>query len=308
MFYNCGNMNLLHSEAAVKAARTNVATARFLGVESRILDRKETARRLPALNMSDAITHPVHGAMFHPPGGIVRHDAVVWGLARGALRQGAHIHQRTEALGIETKNGKVTGVKTNAGTIRTPRVLVSAGGYTAGLVHRLTGLKLPVSVLTIQAMVTQPLKPIFRHVVSSGAYHVYANQTLKGEIATGAHMDPWPNTTTRTSAGYIKHQAEALVDVPVPGRGEIHALVGGACGHDPGHGPDHGRQPAGGRVLYQLRMGLFRVQVVHGRGPLYGPLPGGKPVPGPAGALCPEPVRKPSADGGNRGAGTVYPR
>lgn len=213
MFYNCGNMNLLHSEAAVKAARTNVATARFLGVESRILDREETARRLPALNMSDAITHPVHGAMFHPPGGIVRHDAVVWGLARGALRQGVHIHQRTEALNIETKNGKVTGVQTSAGMIRTPRVLVSAGGYTAGLVHRMTGLKLPVSVLTIQAMVTQPLKPVFRNVVSSGAYHVYANQTLKGEIATGAHMDPWPNTTTQTSAGYIKHQAEALVEL-----------------------------------------------------------------------------------------------
>ena len=55
------------------------------------------------------------------------------------------------------------------------------------------GIKLPISVLTIQAMVTQPLKPLLDHVVSSGAYHCYANQTLKGEIATGAHIDPWPN-------------------------------------------------------------------------------------------------------------------
>ena len=72
------------------------------------------------------------------------------------------------------------------------------------------GIKLPISVLTIQAMVTQPLKPILDHVVSSGAYHCYANQTLKGEIATGAHMDPWPNYTTQNTAHYIKHQAEAL--------------------------------------------------------------------------------------------------
>ncbi len=213
MFYNCGNLNLLHSEAAVKAARTNIATAKFLGVESHLLDAAETAKRVPALNLSQKITHPIHGAMYHPPGGIVRHDAVVWGLAKGAAEKGVHIHQQTEALGIATKNGRVTGVKTPAGTIYTPRVLVSAGGYTAGLLYHMLKIKMPISVLTIQAMVTQPLKPLLDHVVSSGAYHVYANQTLKGEIATGAHMDPWPNYTTQTTAGYIKHQAEALVEL-----------------------------------------------------------------------------------------------
>lgn len=213
MFHNCGNLNLLHSESAVKAARTSIATAKFLGVESRLLDAAETAKRVPALNLSQEITHPIHGAMYHPPGGIVRHDAVVWGLAKGAAEKGVHIHQQTEALGIATENGRVTGVKTPAGTIRTPRVLVSAGGYTAGLLYHMLGIRMPISVLTIQAMVTQPLKPLLDHVVSSGAYHVYANQTLKGEIATGAHMDPWPNYTTQTTAGYIKHQAEALVEL-----------------------------------------------------------------------------------------------
>jgi sarcosine oxidase subunit beta len=91
-------------------------------------------------------------------------------------------------------------------------VLVSAGGYSAGLIYHMLGIKLPISVLTIQAMVTQPLKPLLDHVVSSGAYHCYANQTLKGEIATGAHMDQWPNYTTQNTAHYIKHQAEALSD------------------------------------------------------------------------------------------------
>jgi sarcosine oxidase subunit beta len=74
------------------------------------------------------------------------------------------------------------------------------------------GLHLPTHALTIQAMVTQPLKPFLHHVISSGAYHVYANQTLKGEVATGAHMDAWPNYTTNTSAYYMKHQAEALTE------------------------------------------------------------------------------------------------
>ncbi|MFP4050097.1 MAG: FAD-dependent oxidoreductase [Desulfovermiculus sp.] len=212
MFNNCGNVNLMHSEAAMKAARMNVSTAQFLGVESHVLDAKQTKELVPPLNLSQDITHPIHGAMYHPPGGIVRHDAVVWGLAKGAARLGVDILQQTEAQEISTSQRKVTGVQTSRGNISTPRVLVSAGGYSAGLISHMLGLKLPISVLTIQAMVTQPLKPLLHHVVSSGAYHVYCNQTLKGEIATGAHMDPWPNYTTQVTARYIKHQAEALTE------------------------------------------------------------------------------------------------
>jgi sarcosine oxidase, subunit beta len=210
MFNNCGNLNLMHSEAAMKAARMTIATAQFHGVESHLIDAKEAKELVPALNISEDITFPIHGAMFHPPGGIVRHDAVVWGLAKGCAKNGVEIHQHTEALGIETKNNKVCSVTTSEGKINTRQVLISAGGYSAALIHDMLGIKLPISVLTIQAMVTQPLKPLLNHVVSSGAYHCYANQTLKGEIATGAHMDPWPNYTTLNTAHYIKHQAEAL--------------------------------------------------------------------------------------------------
>jgi sarcosine oxidase subunit beta len=210
MFYNCGNLNLMHSEAAMNAARMNVASAQFHGVESHLIDAKECKEMVPALNIANNITYPIFGAMFHPPGGILRHDAVVWGLAKGAGKHGIHIHQLTEAVGIGVEHGKIVSVDTDRGKIYTPRVLLSAGGYSASLAFKMLGLRLPISTLTIQAMVTQPLKPLLNHVVSSGAYHAYANQTLKGEIATGAHMDPWPNYTTQNTAYYIKHQAEAL--------------------------------------------------------------------------------------------------
>lgn len=210
MFNNCGNLNLMHSEAAMTAARMTIATAQFHGVESHLIDAKQAKEMVPALNISEDITFPIHGAMFHPPGGVIRHDAVVWGLARGAAKRGVEIHQQTEALGIGIQNGRVASVQTSRGTINCKQVLISAGGYSASLIYAMLGIKLPISVLTIQAMVTQPVKPLLNHVVSSGAYHAYANQTLKGEIATGAHMDPWPNYTTQTTAHYIKHQAEAL--------------------------------------------------------------------------------------------------
>ncbi|MDM8523602.1 FAD-dependent oxidoreductase [Desulfococcaceae bacterium HSG8] len=212
MFYNCGNLNLAHSEAALKAMRLQVASAQFHGIDIRLVDRKECKELIPALDISDRPRYPVHGGMFHPAGGIVRHDAVVWGLAKGAAKNGVHIHQGTEVTAIRTEKGKVVSVDTDKGEIKTPRVLNAAGAYSATLSWHMLGIKLPISVLTIQAMVTQPLKPLLDHVVSSGMYHCYANQTLKGEIATGAHMDPWPNYTNQNSAYYIKHQAEALGD------------------------------------------------------------------------------------------------
>lgn len=213
MFYNCGNLNLAHSEAAVKAMRMNVASAQFHGVDIRLVDRKECKELVPALDISDRPRYPIVGGMFHPAGGILRHDAVVWGLAKGAIKHGVHIFQGTEATDIDVQNGRVIAVDTTQGKIQTHRVLNAAGGYSADISYRLLGIKLPISVLTIQAMVTQPLKPLLHHVVSSGAYHAYANQTLKGEIATGAHMDPWPNYTTQTTAHYIKHQAEAMTEM-----------------------------------------------------------------------------------------------
>jgi sarcosine oxidase subunit beta len=211
MFFNCGNLNLAHSEAAIGAMRLQVSTAQFFGVISELLDAKQCKELVPALDISDRPTHPIFGGMYHPPGGTLRHDAVAWGLAKGAAAKGVRIHQQVEVTGIGVEKGRVVSVETTEGTIRTPRVLIATGGYgtqTAGLL----GLRLPIHVLPIQAMVSQPVKPFLNHVVSSGAYHVYCNQSLKGELVTGSHMDPWPTYSTHVTAQYIKHQAEALTE------------------------------------------------------------------------------------------------
>ena len=213
MFYNCGNLNLAHGEAALKAQRMQVASARFHGIDSQMVDPRECKELVPALDISERPRYPIYGGMYHPPGGIVRHDAVVWGLAKGCAKFGVHIHQDTEVTGLTVEKGKLVSVDTTQGKIVSPRVLNTAGAYAAGLSYHMLGIRLPISVLTIQAMVTEPLKPILDHVISSGGYHVYANQTLKGEIATGSHMDSWPNYTTQTTAYYIKHQAEALTEL-----------------------------------------------------------------------------------------------
>ena len=212
MFFNCGNLMLGHSEAAVNSFRMLASTHNLLGVKSELLDPQECAELIPGLDVSDRPAFPIHAGLFHPPGGIVRHDAVVWGLAKGAAAHGVQIHQGCEVQGIDADRGRVTGVRTNLGAIRCNRLGIMAGGYAASVAAML-GIELPIHPLTIQAMVTHPMKPFLHHVFSSGAYHVYANQTLKGEIATGAHMDPQVNYTNDATAHYLKHQAEALTDL-----------------------------------------------------------------------------------------------
>jgi sarcosine oxidase subunit beta len=212
MFHNCGNLNLAHSEAAVSGFRHAISTANFCGVESELMDPQQCKELVPELDISERPFHPIQGGMYHPPGGILRHDAVVWGLAKGACQHGVHIHQGVEVSGIDTDDTKITGVQTSQGAISCNKLGVMAGGYGAS-VCSMVGMELPVHPLTIQAMVTQPLKPFLHHVISSGAYHCYANQTLKGEVVTGAHMDPQVNYSTDPTAHYIKHQAEMLTDI-----------------------------------------------------------------------------------------------
>ena len=237
MFFNCGNLNLAHSEAAIGALRLQVASAQFFGIKSELLDAKQCKELIPALDVSENITHPILGAMYHPPGGTIRHDAVVWGLAKEAAKKGVHIHQETEVLGIDVDKGKVVAVETDKGPIRTARVLNAAGGYSP-LIASMVGIRLPIEVLTIQAMVTEPIKPLLNHVVSSGTYHCYAHQSLKGEMVTGAHMDPWPNYTTQTTAHYIKHQAEALTELlPCLGGVKFMRIWGGLADMTPDMAP-----------------------------------------------------------------------
>lgn len=212
MFFNCGGLMLGHSEAAMNGFRMLASTHNHLGVKSEMLDAQQCGELIPGLDVSDRPSYPIHGGLYHPPGGIVRHDAVVWGLAKGAAAHGVHIHQGCEVQGIDTDGGRVTGVRTTLGAIGCNRLGIMAGGYGAAVAAML-GIELPIHPLTIQAMVTHPMKPFLHHVFSSGAYHVYANQTLKGEIATGAHMDPQVNYTNDATAYYLKHQAEALVDL-----------------------------------------------------------------------------------------------
>src|SRR4029077_7317834 len=114
------------------------------------------------------------GGLYHPPGGIIRHDAVVWGYARGCDRQGIEIHPRTEVTAIHTENGKVARVETSRGTIATRTVVNATAGW-CSIIAAMVGINLPIVTYPLQALVTERLKPWLHHVIVSATLHVYVN-------------------------------------------------------------------------------------------------------------------------------------
>ena len=106
LFSQCGHLTLAHSDRAMFVMANRAEVNRLDGIDSRLIDAAEVKRLCPQLNVSDDVTYPIMGALYHPPGGIIRHDAVVWGYARGADRAGVEIHPYTEVQGIERSNGR----------------------------------------------------------------------------------------------------------------------------------------------------------------------------------------------------------
>ena len=114
MFSQHGHLTLAHTDSALRVMQERAEVNQLLGIDSRVVYPREIAELCPQLDLSDAPTWPIMGALYHAPGGIIRHDAVVWGFARGADRGGVEIHQGTTVTGIERDDGRVTAVRPTA--------------------------------------------------------------------------------------------------------------------------------------------------------------------------------------------------
>ena len=166
LFSQQGHLTLAHTDSAIKGLRERAETNVLTGVTSRVIWPDEIKRLVPALDMSQRPRYPIQAALFHPPGGIIRHDAVVWGYARGAARRGVHIHPHTMVTGIRVSDGKVTGVTTNRGEIRTDTVLNATAGF-CSTITAMVGLEIPIVTHPLQAFVTEGLKPFLERNIAA---------------------------------------------------------------------------------------------------------------------------------------------
>src|SRR5262245_34565209 len=158
LFSQQGHLTLAHSDSAINGLRVRAEVNQQMGVSSHLIGPEEIKRLVPAIDISSRPRYPILGALLLPPGGIIRHDAVVWGYARGADRMGVAIHPFTEATGLDIADGRVRAVQTSRGTISAGTVVNATAGF-CSTVARLARLRLPIVTHPLQAFVTEPLAP-----------------------------------------------------------------------------------------------------------------------------------------------------
>ena len=117
MFSQHGHFTLAHSDRSLVVQHERAEVNKLLGIDSRVIDRDEVKKLCPQINIGDDVTWPILGALYHPPGGIIRHDAVVWGYAKQVGRAGIDIHQGVEVTGFDVRDGRCHGVRTTKGDI-----------------------------------------------------------------------------------------------------------------------------------------------------------------------------------------------
>jgi len=227
MFSQRGVYNLGHTLQDMRDIERRVNANRLNGIDGEVVSAAELKQRIPILNTSPHSRYPVLGASFQPRAGTARHDAVAWGFARGADAGGVDIIQKCEVTGICRDNGRVVGVETTQGFIETPKVgIVTAGN--SSVLAAMAGLRLPVESHPLQALVSEPLKPVLDTVVMSNAVHGYISQSDKGDLVIGAGIDSYNGYGQRGSFSIIEGTVAAIKELfPIFSRVRMNRQWGG---------------------------------------------------------------------------------
>jgi len=249
MFSRRGHLTLAHSDSSLRTMRWRAEVNKVCGVDSEVIGPDDVKRLVPFMDTSAQARYPILGALYHPPGGIIRHDAVVWGYARAADAMGVHIHQDTEVTGIDVVDDRVTAVQTNRGRIATNVVVNCTAGW-ASLVADLAGVRLPVQTFPLQAAVTEPVRPFLDTVVVSGTLHVYVSQTDRGELVFGASVDPFASYSSRGSVEFIEGLAGHVLQL-MPSLSTLRLLRqwAGLCDMTPDFAPIMGHTDVSGFLV-----------------------------------------------------------
>ena len=257
LFSQHGHLTFAHTELAIAGLRVRAETNQLNGVDSRVIGHDEIRELVPALDLSDRPRFPILAALWHPPGGIIRHDAVVWGYARRAEQMGVHLHQFTDVTGIDVADGRVTGVQTSAGPIRAGVVVNATAGW-ASTIAQMVGLRLPIVTHPLQALVTEPLKPFLDPVLVSATLHVYVNQTDRGELVIGSEIDPYASYNRRSTLPFMESSVSHVLEL-LPSVAGVKVLRqwAGICDMTPDYSPIMGTVDAVGGFILDVGWGTY---------------------------------------------------
>lgn len=247
MFSQRGVLNLGHTLQEMRDIERRVNANRLNGVDGEVVTPAQIKEMIPYINLNTR--YPVLGASLQRRGGVARHDAVAWGFARAADAHGVDLIQNCEVTGIRREDGAVVGVDTVKGFIKAKKVAIVAAGHSS-VMASMAGIRLPIESKPLQALVSEPLKPIFPCVLMSNAIHAYISQSDKGDLVIGAGVDQYNGYGQRGSYHTIEHTLQAIVEMfPLFSRVRMNRQWGGIVDVSPDACPIIGLTPVKGLYI-----------------------------------------------------------
>ena len=268
MFSQRGVLNLGHTLQDMRDIQRRVNANRLQGIDGEVLDTQQVQDLVPAMDCSASTRYPVLGASWQPRGGVARHDAVAWGFARGADSLGVDLIQQTEVTGFRKQDGAIVGVETSRGFIGAKRVGVVTAGN-SGVMAEKAGFRLPLESHPLQALVSEPLKPILDTVVMSNHVHGYVSQSDKGDLVIGAGIDGYVGYGQRGSYPTIEHTVQAIIELfPIFSRVRMNRQWGGIVDTCPDACPIISKTPVKG-LFFNCGWGTGGFKATPGSGNIF---------------------------------------
>jgi len=212
MFTQHGVLTMVHSKGEMEIASRLVNAMQINGIDSEIMSVDEIRRRVPIYDLSPNARFQVVGGVWQGRAGSARHDAVAWGYARAASRLGVDIIQECEVKDFIVEGGRCRGVVTSKGTILADRVGMAVAGHSSQMAA-IAGFRLPVISYTLQACVTEPVKPVLECTVLAPATGTYVNQSAKGEFVIGGGIDRIPSYAQRGNLPQLETVLSGLLEM-----------------------------------------------------------------------------------------------
>jgi sarcosine oxidase, subunit beta len=241
LFSRCGHLTLAHSDRAMFVMANRAEVNRINGIDSQLIGPDRVKELAPTMYVGEDTTYPIMGALYHPPGGIIRHDAVVWGFARGADEGGAEIHPYTEVTSLERTGDRITAVNTNRGRVEAGTVLNCTAGWST-LISDMAGVQLPITTHILQACVTEPVKPFLDVVIVSSQMHVYISQSDRGEFVMGSEIEPWTTYRMQGTLNFLQDLTKHTLELfPQLEQARLLRAWAGLCDLSPDYSPILGK-------------------------------------------------------------------
>jgi sarcosine oxidase, subunit beta len=207
-----GAVTLAHSPGQMDGLERWSNSIQLQGIDAEMLDVDQVKEFMPVLDTSPSARFPIHGGFIQRRAGVARHDAVAWGYARGADARGVDIIQNCEVKDVRMNGNRIVGVESSRGFIQADKVVFAVAGHSTVLA-KMAGISLPVTSVALQAMVSEPIKPVLGGLVVSPLVHCYVSQSDRGEILIGGRADAYPSYGQRGTLPALEETLSSLLNL-----------------------------------------------------------------------------------------------